>query len=182
MVKEGVNGQKEGSQTGMRIFPFILRFVRYNIWLTIGSIDEGVDMDTECRNITESKEFSAPQRSKTKCLVVLINAMAICGLIDGIVPDEHILSTFLNIFIFVFLPIMTLIWCMIDADEHNFNLSKTLSLLILLVYPIGFGCYILITRRNGPALMTLGLAFLFLIVLSVFYSVMYFVGNWLFGL
>ena len=115
------------------------------------------------------------RRAKRKCLVQLLAIMVVGGFMQGILPEE-IAYPFLEIVTDLIGVIMAMRWCYMDARERDYVISFRLSLLVFLLFIVGFPYYILKTRSNHQALKVIGLSVLIFLLAYVLNNVSYQIG------
>lgn len=133
-------------------------------------------MDPDCQTDIEPNDKTASKKLKRKCLIVILIIAALWGFLLGILPEDFPYIQMVDAISILLFSLLVLTWCLIDSEDRNFKISLKLSILIFLVWSIGFQYYIFRTRKRRTALVTLCLAALFAIVFYGIQNFAYWVG------
>lgn len=119
-----------------------------------------MEMPTLDDNLKTVEAKPAPpdlRRPKRNCLIQLFAIGLFGGFIQGIGLES--IYMIIEYVTGIAGTLMAIRWCYLDADERDVAISFRLSLLMLLLFVVGFPYYILKTRQNIQALKVLGIAF-----------------------
>ena len=133
--------------------------------------------------IEKAAESQANNRSsKRKCLIFLLALTLIYGFTSGILAEDSPYSKLLD-GIFGFLSVLTvLVWCYLDAEEHNFKISLKFSVCIFLLMAIFFPCYIFRSRKGKDCYKAIGLTVLFMVLYLTVNFIGGLLGYWAFDM
>jgi hypothetical protein len=137
------------------------------------------EMDPVIEKAAESQVDNS--RPKRKCLIFLLTLALIYGFTSGILADDSPYIRLLD-YAFGFISALTvLVWCYLDAEEHNFKISLIFSVCILLLAIIFFPCYIFRTRKGEACFIAIALAVLFMILFFTVNFIGELLGCWVFN-
>ena len=96
-------------------------------------------------------------RKKRRVKMLLLGYSAIFGVINCSLPEN---DSVLDIIVGLPLLILMISWCFTDGAERDHRIGRTMRLLLILLFIVGFPIYLLQTRGFG-GFKTLGLTLLF---------------------
>jgi hypothetical protein len=100
---------------------------------------------------------------KRRIILLLLAYAAILGVILSFLPEEE---SSLDVFGLPYL-IMGIVWCFIDASEHDHRIGSPMKLVLVFFFLVGFPIYLFQTR-GLRAFKTL--AYTFLLIVAIFAS------------
>lgn len=126
---------------------------------------------------TEFKTNDEVRIPKRRCLITILIAVALRGILVGVLPEDSGFLFFSNIALNLIAVVTVIIWCQIDSEQWDFTISKRLSLMLFLLLVIAFPYYISMTRKGTACLKALGLAALFVYLNLTVFTVTLMIGS-----
>ncbi len=137
-------------------------------------------MEPEGQSVVEPDIRANSIHSKKKCLYTILIASGLWGFLAGILPEDSFYVPIMDIIYTIVLSLSILTWSLLDSEERHYSISTKLSILIFLIWIIGFPFYILRTHKRRTAMITLIHAALFAMVCIGFHYIFYWAGCYLY--